>query len=169
MGPLTPPLPGLDTNCITMKPILHKSPPKGSRALKESWSGSRNLSRSSTSTTATANVSISPSEAFYQLATSIKYTRIGVALDDDAVYSPWTVCDERFGAVAQYDKGLGSSDGHLIVIESENANANMRGTGLGIEIGTEREIGSGTGGSGLVIAIANGKGIWITIDGIIMG
>ena len=59
-GPLTPPLSSLNPNCVVPKPVLHKSPPKGPRALMESWPGGRNLSGSSTSTTA-ANLSTSMS------------------------------------------------------------------------------------------------------------
>jgi len=59
-GPSTPPLSSLNPNCVVPKPVLHKSPPKGPRALMESWPGGRNLSGSSTSTTA-ANLSTSTS------------------------------------------------------------------------------------------------------------
>jgi len=78
----------------------------------ESCSGSRNLSRSSTSESKNAQRVDIAQCAFYQPATFIKYTHICVALDDDAVHSSWTVCDERFGAVAQYNKGLGLMDTH---------------------------------------------------------
>jgi hypothetical protein len=78
----------------------------------ESWPGPRNLSgSSSTTSTAAANVSISPS-ASYQLSSYIEYACVAVATDDhDAVYPSWAVCDKRFGAVAEYDEGLGSVDG----------------------------------------------------------
>ena len=61
-GPSTPPLSSLNPNTVAPKPI-HKSPPKGPRALMESWPGPRNLSGSSSTTTSTAaaNTSISPS------------------------------------------------------------------------------------------------------------
>ena len=51
--------------------------------------------------------------ASYQLSSYVEYARTTVGLvtdDDDAAYPPWTVCDERFGAVAEYDEGLGSVD-----------------------------------------------------------
>ena len=64
-GPMTPPLSSLNPNGIAPKP-LHKSPPKGPRALMESWPGPRNISGSSTSTststtTTTAAVNLSTS------------------------------------------------------------------------------------------------------------
>ena len=57
--PLTPPLSSLNPNCVAPK-YIHKSPPKGPRALMESWPGRRNLSGSSTSTIS-GNVSTSTS------------------------------------------------------------------------------------------------------------
>jgi hypothetical protein len=39
--------------------------------------------------------------ASHQLSSYTKqHVSLALSLDDDAVYPPWAVCDERFGAVA---------------------------------------------------------------------
>jgi len=48
--------------------------------------------------------------AHYQLSPHVKCVTFA-SDNNDAVYPPWTVCDERFGAMAEYDQGVGSIDG----------------------------------------------------------